>query len=98
MARSRAGTTSPGLRTPTAWPPAPGGEVDLAGEVVAGGPLSPLSVPLFPGAWVFSVSSAGKCPKGMISYRNDNGAWLNAEAGHALALAAPARSPGWTVR
>jgi hypothetical protein len=30
------------IRTPTAWPPATGGEVDLAGEVMAGGPLSPL--------------------------------------------------------
>ena len=30
----------------------------------------------------------------MISYRNDNGAWLNAVADHALALAMPAHSPG----
>ena len=39
-----------GHQDTTAWPPAPGGEADLAGEVVAGGPLSPLSVLLFPGA------------------------------------------------
>ena len=86
------------IRTPTAWPPASGGEVNLAGEVVAGGPLSPLSVPLFPGARVFSVSSAGEYPKGMISYRNDNGTWLNAAEDHALALATPTHSPGWTLR
>ena len=46
----------------------------------------------------FSVSSAGARPKDMISYRNDNGAWLNAAEDHALALATPAHSPGWTVR
>ena len=86
------------IRTPTAWPPASGGEVNLAGEVMAGGPLSPLSVPLFPGARVFSVSSAGEYPKGMISYRNDNGTWLNAAEDHALALATPTHSPGWTLR
>ena len=41
----------------------PAATLDLAGAVVAGGPLSPLSVPLFPGARVFRVSSAGECPK-----------------------------------
>jgi hypothetical protein len=70
----------------------------VAGEVMAGGPLSPLSVPWFLEARVFSVSSAGECPKGMISYRNDNGTWLNAAEDHALALATPAYSPGWTLR
>ena len=48
-------------------------------------------------ARVFSVSSAGECPKGMISYRNDNGTWVNAAEDHALALATPAHSPGWGV-
>ncbi len=78
----------------------PGGEVDLAGEVVAGGPLSPLSIPRFPGARVFSVSSAGEClaRRHMISYRNDNGTWLNVAEDHALALATSAHSPGWTLR
>ena len=35
-------------------------------------------------------------PGGTISYRHDNGAWLNAAGDHALAAATPARSPGWT--
>src|SRR5512135_3317970 len=35
-----------------------------------------------------------RCPKGMISYKNDNGALLIAAGGHALALAATAPSPG----
>jgi hypothetical protein len=37
-------------------------------------------------------------PEGMISYRHDNGAWLNAAEDHALALATSAHSPGWTLR
>jgi hypothetical protein len=32
----------------------------------------------------------------MISYRHDDGAWLNTAGDHALALATSARSPGWT--
>jgi integrase len=35
-------------------------------------------------------------PEGMISYRHDDGAWLNVAGDHALARATPARSPGWT--
>ena len=37
-------------------------------------------------------------PEDMISYRHDNGAWLNTAEDHALALATPAHSPGWTLR
>ena len=51
------------IRTPTAWPPAPGGEVDLAGEVMAGGPLSPLSVPWFPGARFSACHPLGNARK-----------------------------------
>jgi hypothetical protein len=36
-------------------------------------------------------------PEGMISYRHDNGAWLNGAGDHALALATPAHSPGMDV-
>ena len=39
----------------------------------------------------------GNARRHMISHRNDNGAWLNAAEDHALALATPAHSPGWTV-
>ncbi len=60
--------------------------------------LSPLAVPLLLKPRDSGVSSAGECPKGMISYKNDNGAWLNAAEDHALALATPAHSPEWTVR
>jgi anti-sigma B factor antagonist len=88
-----AGTmTSPAIRTPAAWPPAPGGEVDLAGAAVAGGPPSPLSVPLFPGPGFSACHPLGNARKAMISYRNDNGAWLNVAEDHALAT--PAHPPG----
>ncbi len=33
----------------------------------------------------------------MISYRHDDGAWLNAAGDHALALAMSAHSPGMDV-
>jgi hypothetical protein len=39
-----------------------------------------------------------RIPEDMISYRHDNGAWLNTAEDHALALATPAHSPGWTLR
>ena len=46
----------------------------------------------------FRVPPRWGCPKGMISYRNDDGAWLNAAGDHAPVVATPARSPGWMLR
>jgi hypothetical protein len=37
-------------------------------------------------------------PEGTISYRNDNGPWLNVAGDHALAVATPAQSPGMDAR
>jgi hypothetical protein len=51
------------IRTPMAWPPASDGEVDLAGEVMAGGLLSPLSVPWFLGAQVSACHPLGNARK-----------------------------------
>jgi hypothetical protein len=36
-------------------------------------------------------------PEGLISYRHNDGAWLNAAEDHAPAVATPAHSPGLDV-
>ena len=41
----------------------------------------------------FQCVIRGGMPEDTISYRNDNGTWLNTAKSHALAVATPARSP-----